>query len=50
MGSWRSWLARRSHSICVILRSRVRVSLTQIIKYVFFFISRFNSLNNGLMQ
>lgn len=27
-GWWRSWLARRSHSFWVILRSRVRASLT----------------------
>ena len=28
LGWWRSWLARRSHSYRVILRSRVRASLT----------------------
>ena len=30
-GWWRSWLARRSHSFWVILRSRVRASLTPLL-------------------
>ncbi|CAD5176030.1 unnamed protein product [Musa acuminata subsp. malaccensis] len=38
MGWWRSWLPRRSHSIWVILRSRVRASLTPI-KILFLFCS-----------